>query len=79
VSDLLLISGLNTSGIATEIVLIIRVAGLLVGAWPSGAGVYVSALWQREQCEASTPENPTVLADCDVDGNEFALVYGRAG
>ena len=81
VSNLALVIGVSASGVATEIVLITGVAGLLAGALSMGAGEYVSVRSQRELLEASTPDpdSTTALAHLDVDENELALVYRARG
>ncbi|AGW41547.1 hypothetical protein O159_14950 [Leifsonia xyli subsp. cynodontis DSM 46306] len=81
VSNLALVLGVGASGVATEIVLLTGVSGLLAGALSMGAGEYVSVRSQRELLEASTPNPATrsALPDLDVDENELTLVYRARG
>lgn len=81
VSNLALVLGVSASGIATHVVLLTGVSGLLAGALSMGAGEYVSVRSQRELLEASTPnpETRTVLPHLDVDANELTLVYRARG
>jgi VIT1/CCC1 family predicted Fe2+/Mn2+ transporter len=81
VSNLALVIGISASGVATHVVLLTGVAGLLAGALSMGAGEYVSVRSQRELLEASAPNGQSnkVLPDLDVDANELALVYRARG
>ncbi|WP_394768630.1 VIT1/CCC1 transporter family protein [Lacisediminihabitans sp.] len=81
VSNLALVIGVSASGVATHVVLLTGVAGLLAGALSMGAGEYVSVRSQRELLEASTPdpESNEALPYLDVDANELALVYRSRG
>lgn len=81
VSNLALVLGVSASGVATHVVLLTGVSGLLAGALSMGAGEYVSVSSQRELLEASSP-NPAAsdaLPDLDVDANELTLVYRARG
>src|SRR5438270_43191 len=76
-----LVLGVSASGVATHVVLLTGISGLLAGALSMGAGEYVSVRSQRELLEASIP-NPaarTALPDLDVDANELTLVYRARG
>lgn len=81
VSNLSLILGVGASGVATHIILLTGLAGLLAGALSMGAGEYVSVRSQRELLEASTadPEMRNALPHLDVDANELALLYRSRG
>lgn len=81
VSNLALVIGVSASGIATHVVMLTGIAGLLAGALSMGAGEYVSVRSQRELLDASTPsrESQTALPHLDVDANELALVYRARG
>ncbi len=81
VSNLALTIGISASGVASHVVLISGVAGLLAGALSMGAGEYVSVRSQRELLEASSPdpESRTALPHLDVDANELTLVYRARG
>jgi VIT1/CCC1 family predicted Fe2+/Mn2+ transporter len=81
VSNLSLILGVGASGVATHVILLTGLAGLLAGALSMGAGEYVSVRSQRELLEASTPDPETrhVLPHLDVDANELALLYRSRG
>lgn len=81
VSNLSLILGVGASGVATEIILLTGLAGLLAGALSMAAGEYVSVRSQLELLEASTPdpEAHRVLPDLDLDANELALLYRTRG
>lgn len=81
VSNLSLMLGVSASGVATHVVLLTGLAGLLAGALSMGAGEYVSVRSQRELLEASTPDPDahTVLPQLDLDANELALVYRARG
>ncbi|TWP35099.1 VIT1/CCC1 transporter family protein [Leekyejoonella antrihumi] len=81
VSNLSLILGVGASGVASNIILLTGVAGLLAGALSMGAGEYVSVRSQRELLEASTPDPEArhVLPDLNIDANELALLYRSRG
>ncbi|MET4781210.1 VIT1/CCC1 transporter family protein [Glaciihabitans sp. UYNi722] len=81
VSNLALVIGISASGVATHVVLLTGVAGLLAGALSMGAGEYVSVRSQRELLEASASsgQSQKVLPDLDVDANELPLVYRARG
>jgi VIT1/CCC1 family predicted Fe2+/Mn2+ transporter len=81
VSNLSLILGVGASGVATHVILLTGLAGLLAGALSMGAGEYVSVRSQRELLEASTPdpEARRALPHLDVDANELALLYRARG
>lgn len=81
VSNLSLVLGVGASGVATHIILLTGLAGLLAGALSMGAGEYVSVRSQRELLDASTPDPNTaaVLPQLDVDANELALLYRSRG
>jgi VIT1/CCC1 family predicted Fe2+/Mn2+ transporter len=81
VSNLSLILGVGASGVATNIILLTGLAGLLAGALSMAAGEYVSVQSQRELLEASTadPEMRNVLPHLDIDENELALLYRSRG
>ncbi|MDN4615353.1 VIT1/CCC1 transporter family protein [Leifsonia sp. F6_8S_P_1B] len=81
VSNLALVLGVSASGVATHVVLLTGISGLLAGALSMGAGEYVSVRSQRELLDASTPNPATrsALPQLDVDGNELALVYRARG
>jgi len=81
VSNLSLILGVGASGVATHIILLTGLAGLLAGALSMGAGEYVSVRSQRELLEVSTadPEMRHALPHLDIDANELALLYRSRG
>lgn len=81
VSNLALVLGVSASGVATHIVLLTGISGLLAGALSMGAGEYVSVRSQRELLEASSPNPATgsALPHLDVDANELTLVYRARG
>ena len=81
VSNLSLVLGVSASGVATSVVLLTGLAGLLAGALSMGAGEYVSVRSQRELLEASTPDPQarSALPHLDLDANELALVYRARG
>ncbi len=81
VSNLALTIGISASGVATHIVLLTGVSGLLAGALSMGAGEYVSVRSQRELLEASTPDpdSDNALPHLDVNANELSLVYRARG
>lgn len=81
VSNLSLILGVGASGVATPVILLTGLAGLLAGALSMGAGEYVSVRSQRELLEASTPDPGVrgILGDLNIDSNELALLYRSRG
>jgi len=81
VSNLALVLGVSASGVASHVVLLTGISGLLAGALSMGAGEYVSVRSQRELLEASTPnpETGSALPHLDVDANELTLVYRARG
>jgi Uncharacterized membrane protein len=81
VSNLSLILGVGASGVASSVILLTGIAGLLAGALSMGAGEYVSVRSQRELLEASlpSPSMGVVLPDLDVNANELALLYRARG
>jgi VIT1/CCC1 family predicted Fe2+/Mn2+ transporter len=81
VSNLALVIGISAAGVASHVVLLTGVAGLLAGALSMGAGEYVSVRSQRELLEASAPdpEANTALPHLDVNSNELMLVYRARG
>jgi VIT1/CCC1 family predicted Fe2+/Mn2+ transporter len=81
VSNLALVIGISAAGVASHVVLLTGVAGLLAGALSMGAGEYVSVRSQRELLEASAldPEANTALPHLDVNANELTLVYRARG
>ena len=81
VSNLALVLGVSASGVATHVVLLTGISGLLAGALSMGAGEYVSVRSQRELLEASSPNPATgsILPHLDVDANELTLVYRARG
>ncbi|UAJ77846.1 VIT1/CCC1 transporter family protein [Leifsonia sp. ZF2019] len=81
VSNLALVLGVSASGVATHVVLLTGISGLLAGALSMGAGEYVSVRSQRELLEASSPNPATrsALPHLDVDANELTLVYRARG
>ena len=81
VSNLALVLGVSAGGVASGVVLLTGIAGLLAGALSMAAGEYVSIRSQKELLEASEPgrDATTVLSDLDVNANELALVYRARG
>ncbi|WP_426623975.1 VIT1/CCC1 transporter family protein [Leifsonia sp. McL0607] len=81
VSNLALVLGVSASGVATHVVLLTGISGLLAGALSMGAGEYVSVRSQRELLEASSPNPATssALSHLDVNANELTLVYRARG
>lgn len=81
VSNLALVIGISASGVATHVVLLAGIAGLLAGALSMGAGEYVSVRSQRELLDASAPDPQSAAAlwNLDVDENELSLVYRARG
>ncbi|MEO6944080.1 MAG: VIT1/CCC1 transporter family protein [Lacisediminihabitans sp.] len=81
VSNLALVIGVSAAGVASHVVLLTGVAGLLAGALSMGAGEYVSVRSQRELLEASVPDPDAnrALPHLDVDANELMLVYRARG
>lgn len=81
VSNLALVLGVSAAGVASHIVLLTGLSGLLAGALSMGAGEYVSVRSQRELLAASqpNPETQSILPQLDVNANELALVYRARG
>lgn len=81
VSNLALVLGVSAGGVASGVVLLTGIAGLLAGALSMAAGEYISIRSQKELLEASEPGRDAahVLPDLDVDANELALVYRARG
>ncbi|WP_175637495.1 VIT1/CCC1 transporter family protein [Sinomonas mesophila] len=81
VSNLSLVAGMAASGVASEVVLLSGIAGLLAGALSMGAGEFISVRSQRELLSASRPTQVTLSAApaLDLDHNELVLVYKARG
>lgn len=81
VSNLSLVAGMAASGVASHVVLLSGVAGLLAGALSMGAGEFISVRSQRELLSASRPTQVTLAAapDLDLTANELVLVYKARG
>jgi VIT1/CCC1 family predicted Fe2+/Mn2+ transporter len=81
VSNLALVIGISAAGVASHVVLLAGVAGLLAGALSMGAGEYVSVRSQRELLDASAPDPDAnrALPHLDVNANELMLVYRARG
>ncbi|WP_426998408.1 VIT1/CCC1 transporter family protein [Pseudarthrobacter sp. N5] len=81
VSNLSLVMGMAASGVASSVVLLSGVAGLLAGALSMGAGEYVSVRSQRELLAATRPTQVTLAAapQLDIEHNELLLVYLARG
>lgn len=81
VSNLSLVAGMAASGVASHVVLLSGVAGLLAGALSMGAGEFISVRSQRELLSASRPTQITLTAapDLDLTANELVLVYKARG
>ncbi|MGQ1797403.1 VIT1/CCC1 transporter family protein [Kocuria oceani] len=81
VSNLALVMGISASGVASPVVLLTGISGLLAGALSMGAGEYVSVRSQRELLEASTPnaEARQKVPMLDTEANELALFYRARG
>lgn len=81
VSNLSLVVGMAASGVASGVVLLSGVAGLLAGAMSMAAGEYVSVRSQRELLAATRPTQITLAAapKLDLEHNELLLVYLARG
>lgn len=81
VSNLALIMGMGGTGVASSVVLLTGIAGLLAGALSMAAGEFVSVRSQRELLAATRPTQATLRAapDLDMDQNELVLVYRARG
>jgi VIT1/CCC1 family predicted Fe2+/Mn2+ transporter len=81
VSNLSLVMGMAASGVASSVVLLSGVAGLLAGALSMGAGEFVSVRSQRELLAATRPTQVTLAAapKLDIEHNELLLVYLARG
>jgi VIT1/CCC1 family predicted Fe2+/Mn2+ transporter len=81
VSNLSLVMGMAASGVASSVVLLSGVAGLLAGAMSMAAGEYVSVRSQRELLAATRPTQITlaVAPKLDLEHNELLLVYLARG
>ena len=81
VSNLSLVMGMAASGVASSVVLLSGVAGLLAGAMSMAAGEFVSVRSQRELLAATKPTQITLAAapKLDIEHNELLLVYLARG
>ncbi|GAB3270136.1 VIT1/CCC1 transporter family protein [Sinomonas notoginsengisoli] len=81
VSNLSLVAGMAAAGVASHLVLLSGIAGLLAGALSMGAGEFISVRSQRELLSASKPTQITLTAapDLDLTANELVLVYKARG
>lgn len=81
VSNLSLVMGMAASGVASSVVLLSGIAGLLAGALSMGAGEFVSVRSQRELLAATRPTQVTLAAapKLDIEHNELLLVYLARG
>lgn len=81
VSNLSLVMGMAASGVASGVVLLSGVAGLLAGAMSMAAGEFVSVRSQRELLAATRPTQVTLAAapNLDIEHNELLLVYLARG
>ncbi|WP_258061012.1 VIT1/CCC1 transporter family protein [Arthrobacter sp. 4R501] len=81
VSNLSLVVGMAASGVASGVVLLSGVAGLLAGAMSMAAGEFVSVRSQRELLAATRPTQITLAAapKLDIENNELMLVYLARG
>lgn len=81
VSNLSLVVGMAASGVASSVVLLSGVAGLLAGAMSMAAGEFVSVRSQRELLAATRPTQITLAAapKLDLEHNELLLVYLARG
>lgn len=81
VSNLSLVMGMAASGVASSVVLLSGVAGLLAGAMSMAAGEFVSVRSQRELLAATRPTQVTLAAapKLDIEHNELLLVYLARG
>ncbi|CAM3093184.1 VIT family protein [Arthrobacter ulcerisalmonis] len=81
VSNLSLVMGMAASGVASSVVLLSGIAGLLAGAMSMGAGEFISVRSQRELLDATRPTQVTLAAapKLDLEHNELLLVYLARG
>ncbi|MEE9097398.1 VIT1/CCC1 transporter family protein [Pseudarthrobacter phenanthrenivorans] len=81
VSNLSLVMGMAASGVASSVVLLSGIAGLLAGAMSMGAGEFISVRSQRELLAATRPTQVTLAAapKLDLEHNELLLVYRARG
>jgi vacuolar iron transporter family protein len=81
VSNLSLVMGMAASGVASTVVLLSGIAGLLAGAMSMGAGEFISVRSQRELLAATRPTQITLAAapKLDLEHNELLLVYLARG
>lgn len=81
VSNLSLVMGMAASGVASSVVLLSGIAGLLAGAMSMGAGEFISVRSQRELLAATRPTQVTLAAapQLDLEHNELLLVYLARG
>lgn len=81
VSNLSLVMGMAASGVASSVVLLSGIAGLLAGAMSMGAGEFISVRSQRELLAATRPTQITLAAapKLDLEHNELLLVYLARG
>ena len=81
VSNLSLVMGMAASGVASSVVLLSGIAGLLAGAMSMGAGEFISVRSQRELLAATRPTQVTLAAapKLDIEHNELLLVYLARG
>jgi len=81
VSNLSLVMGMAASGVASSVVLLSGIAGLLAGAMSMGAGEFISVRSQRELLAATRPTQVTlaVAPKLDLEHNELLLVYLARG
>ena len=81
VSNLSLVMGMAASGVASSVVLLSGIAGLLAGAMSMGAGEFISVRSQRELLAATRPTQVTLMAapKLDLEHNELLLVYLARG
>ena len=81
VSNLSLVMGMAASGVASSVVLLSGIAGLLAGAMSMGAGEVISVRSQRELLAATPPTQVTLAAapNLDLEHNELLLVYLARG
>jgi vacuolar iron transporter family protein len=81
VSNLSLVVGMAASGVASGVVLLSGIAGLLAGAMSMAAGEFVSVRSQRELLAATRPTQITLAAapKLDLEHNELVLVYLARG
>jgi VIT1/CCC1 family predicted Fe2+/Mn2+ transporter len=81
VSNLSLVVGMAASGVASGVVLLSGIAGLLAGAMSMAAGEFVSVRSQRELLAATRPTQITLAAapNLDLEHNELLLVYLARG